>query len=68
MQENPSPLAMSVKQAVTFVNLSRSELYRRMADGRLPAFKCGRRTMLRVADLERLIGDLPQKQTPPRRS
>jgi excisionase family DNA binding protein len=62
MTEQQSPLALSVKNAVPFVGLSRSELYRRMHDGRLPCFKAGRRTLIKVADLQRLIDNLPLRK------
>jgi predicted DNA-binding transcriptional regulator AlpA len=56
-----TPLAMSVLDAVKFTSLSRSELYRRMKDGRLPVRKAGKRTLLRAEDLQKMIESMPTR-------
>jgi hypothetical protein len=40
--------------------LSRAKLFRLSAEGRLPIFKLGRRSVLRRSDVERLLETLPR--------
>lgn len=54
-----TPIAVSIPDAVKASGLSRSALYEALKRGDLAAFKAGRRTLIRVADLERYLANLP---------
>ena len=49
------PIALTIDKAVAESNLSRSEIYRRMATGELPSIKIGKRRLIRTADLEAFL-------------
>ena len=55
MQAHPHQVWLSVPDAVAHSSLSRSLLYRLMADGRLKARKVGSRTLLSRAEIDALI-------------
>src|SRR4051812_38732656 len=54
------PLAVRIDVATRMTGLSRSDLYRRARDGELPLLKVGSGTLVRIADLERVIDNLPR--------
>ena len=54
--EHP-PLAVPIDQAAALVNLSRAKLYRLVKSGDIPKVKIGRRTLIRIKDLERILED-----------
>lgn len=49
------PLAVSIKEAAKALGLGRTSIYAMIADGRLEAFKIGRRTLVRVESIRRLV-------------
>ena len=49
------PLAVSIKDAAKALGLGRTSIYAMIADGRLEAFKIGRRTLVRVESITRLV-------------
>lgn len=61
----PSPLsgddrlAFALKDVTRVTSLGRDRLYRDIAAGRLEARKCGGRTVILRAELERYLGALP---------
>jgi excisionase family DNA binding protein len=50
-------LAASVKDAAKALSLGRTSIYALIRDGRLETFKMGRRTLIKVASIRRLLGD-----------
>ena len=46
---------MRIPEAVAFTGLSRSRLFQMMAEGTIRRIKCGRVTLIPVADLRALI-------------
>lgn len=50
-----APLAVSVKEAARLVSVGRSTLYTEIAAGRLKVMKVGRRTLVRVAELDQWL-------------
>ncbi len=50
------PLAVSIKAAAEILGLGRTSIYALIAEGRLEAFKVGRRTLVRVESIKRLVG------------
>jgi excisionase family DNA binding protein len=50
----------SIAQAVRFLGIGRSTLYKIIKEGRLPVRKLGRRTLIMRDDLDRFIATLPQ--------
>ena len=54
-----SPLAVTIQEAVRISGLSRSELYRRLADGKVRAKKSGARTLILMESLRAHIDGLP---------
>jgi excisionase family DNA binding protein len=53
------PLLSSVAQAAKASGISRSELYRRIAAGKLPVKQVGSKWRVRADDLRRMVEDLP---------
>jgi excisionase family DNA binding protein len=54
-----SPLAVTIHEAVRVSGLSRSELYRRLADGKVRAVKSGSRTLILMDSLRAYVASLP---------
>ena len=54
-----SPLAVTIHEAVRVSGLSRSELYRRLADGKVRAVKSGSRTLILMDSLRTHPTSLP---------
>lgn len=48
-------LAYSVNETARTLSLGRTSIYAMIADGRLEAFKLGRRTLIKTASIRRLI-------------
>lgn len=51
---------MTVLEAVAWTRLGRTKLYELIRSGEIPALKVGRRTLLRLSDLERWRDQLPR--------
>jgi excisionase family DNA binding protein len=49
------PLAVSINEAAKIIGLGRTSIYAMIADGRLEAFKIGRRTLVRFESIKRLV-------------
>jgi excisionase family DNA binding protein len=49
------PLAVSINDTVRMLGIGRTSIYRMIKDGRLEAFKLGRRTLVRVESIRRLV-------------
>lgn len=49
------PLAVSVNGAAKALSLGRTSIYAMIADGRLEAFKLGRRTLIRMESIRRVV-------------
>ena len=56
-----TPIAVTIPDAVKLSGMSRTSIYDAMNRG-LPAFKAGRRTLIRVADLQAYLASLPAYQ------
>lgn len=52
------PLAVSINDAAKALGLGRTSIYAMIADGRLEAFKIGRRTLVRMESIRRLVAKL----------
>ncbi len=48
-------LAYSINETAKALSLGRTSIYAMIADGRLDAFKLGRRTLIRAESIRRLI-------------
>ena len=53
------PIALQIPDAVKASGLGRSTLYRAIQDGKLPARKAGKRTLILVEDLRAFILGFP---------
>ena len=53
------PLALTIHEGVRISGLSRSELYRRLSDGKLRAVKSGSRTLILMDSLQAHLASLP---------
>jgi excisionase family DNA binding protein len=49
------PISVSIIEAAKMIGLGRTSIYAMIADGRLEAFKVGRRTLVRVESIKRLV-------------
>jgi len=49
------PLSISINDAAKALGVGRTSIYAMIADGRLEAFKLGRRTLVRVESLHKLV-------------
>ena len=49
------PLALSINDTAKALSLGRTSIYAMIADGRLDAFKLGRRTLIRMESIHRLV-------------
>ena len=49
------PLAVSINDASKALSLGRTSIYAMIGDGRLDAFKLGRRTLIRAESVRRLV-------------
>jgi excisionase family DNA binding protein len=49
------PIAVSINEASKIIGLGRTSIYAMIADGRLQAFKIGRRTLVLVESIRRLV-------------
>ena len=49
------PLAVSVNDAARALSLGRTSIYAMISDGRLETFKLGRRTLIKMASIRRLV-------------
>jgi excisionase family DNA binding protein len=49
------PLALSINETAKALSLGRTSIYAMIADGRLESFKFGRRTLIRMESVRRLI-------------
>ncbi len=48
-------LAYSINDAARVLSLGRTSIYSMIADGRLEAFKLGRRTLVKAESIQRLV-------------
>ena len=53
-------LAVSIPEAAEMIGLGRSSIYNLFRDGKLQAFKAGKRTLVKVEDIQRFVDDLPR--------
>jgi excisionase family DNA binding protein len=49
------PIAVSIKDAAKALSLGRTTIYAMIGDGRLDVFKAGRRTLVAVNSMRRLV-------------
>jgi excisionase family DNA binding protein len=50
-------LAVSINDAAKALGLGRTSIYAMIGDGRLEAFKLGRRTLVKAASIRRLVAE-----------
>lgn len=49
------PLAVSINDAARALSLGRTSIYAMIGDGRLETFKLGRRTLIRMESIRRVV-------------
>lgn len=60
MSERNLPVYLSLEQAAQMMSLSVKTIRRRVADGTIPAYQCGRRPIrIRLDDLEAALRRIP---------
>ena len=55
-----TPIAVTIPQAVAMTGISRTSLYKLFAEGKLSRKKNGKRSLILVEDLERVVKSLPE--------
>ena len=55
----PQRAAFSIAEVLAQTGLGRDKLYKLINSNQLPARKCGRRTIILAADLQRFLESLP---------
>ncbi|MEW9805296.1 helix-turn-helix transcriptional regulator [Mesorhizobium marinum] len=53
-------LSVTIPEAVAMTGISRTSLYKLFAEGKLPRKKNGKRSLILVEDLERVVKSLPE--------
>lgn len=51
------PLALSINDTAKALSLGRTSIYGMISDGRLEAFKLGRRTLIRMESIRRIVAE-----------
>ena len=54
-EQEMDPLAISVNDAAKTLSLGRTSIYAMIGDGRLETFKLGRRTLIKMVSIRRLV-------------
>lgn len=49
------PIALSINDTAKLLSLGRTSIYAMIADGRLEAFRLGRRRLVRMESIKRLV-------------
>jgi excisionase family DNA binding protein len=58
--EAPKCAAYSIPQTMHIIGIGRDKLYKLIREGKLPARKLGRKTLILAADLETFLESLPR--------
>jgi excisionase family DNA binding protein len=53
-------LSVTIPEAVEMTGISRTSIYKLFAEGKLPRKKNGKRSLILVEDLERVVKSLPE--------
>ena len=56
------PLALSINDAAKALSLGRTSIYAMIGDGRLEAFKLGRRTLIRMESIRRVVAGTTERK------
>jgi excisionase family DNA binding protein len=59
MDNTPSTAAFTVAQVMERLHIGRDTVYKAIREGRLPARKLGKRTLIVASDLEKFLASLP---------
>jgi len=57
--EVAEPFALSIKDACKLSSLGRTKFYQLLKNNKIPARKCGRRTIILRSELEEALNSLP---------
>ena len=68
MQDQYERGALSVPAAMDYLSVKRTKLYSLIASGQLKAVKLGRRTLVRMDELQRFLDTLPSTSARDKRS
>ncbi len=55
---NPEVVGLSVAAAAKFLGVGKTTVYELIRKGRLPAYKLGKRTIIKLSDLQALLASL----------
>jgi excisionase family DNA binding protein len=67
MPDKKLPVYLSLEEAAACMSLSVKTIRRRIADGTIPAYQCGRRPIrIRLDDLEAALRRIPTSRSLPR--
>ena len=58
-RKSAGTIALSVKEACETSSLGRTTFYKLLKSHRIPAHKCGRRTLVLLGELEEMLNSLP---------
>ena len=54
-----SKLAVCILEAAEMIGVGRSSIYNLFRSGKLRAFKAGKRTLVKVEDIQRFVDNMP---------
>ena len=57
----PDPQCLTIKGAASLISVSEATFYRLLRSGQIRRTKCGARTLIRVAELNRYLDDNTQR-------
>lgn len=59
----PTPAVLSIEASGRYIGCGRTTMYGYISTGRIPVIRHGRRILLRIADLDRLLDEIASESS-----